>query len=96
MNVLIFTAVIWVLKIVKYAVLARVIISWLPIPRENQIIRLLYQITEPILAPIRNIIERSSFGRNMMIDFSPVLAFILIGVLENILARILLGSMPIF
>jgi YggT family protein len=89
MNVLIFKAIFWLLEIIKYTVLVRVIISWLPIPKENQLIRLLYQITEPILSPIRNIIAKSSFGKNMMIDFSPILAFILISVLENILARIL-------
>jgi YggT family protein len=90
MNVLIFSAIIWLLRIMQYIILARVIISWLPIPKENQFIRLLYQITEPILSPIRNIIGRSSFGKNSMIDFSPILAFILIGLLQNILARVLL------
>lgn len=90
MSQIVVTAVGWVLRIIEYAILARVIISWLPVPRDNQLIRLLYQITEPILAPIRGMIERSSMGRNMMIDFSPIIAFLLIGVIRNILVRLLL------
>lgn len=81
----------WVFRIIEYAILARVIISWLPIPRDNQFIGLLYQITEPILAPIRGIIEKSSMGKNMMIDFSPIIAFLLIGVVRNLLTALLLG-----
>lgn len=77
-------------RIMEYAILARVIISWIPIPRDNQFIRLLYQITEPILGPIRNMIQRSAMGRNMMIDFSPIIAFILIGLIRNIIVNLLI------
>lgn len=76
-------------KIMEYAILARVLITWLPIPRDNQIIRLLYQITEPILGPVRNIVNKSALGRNMMIDFSPVIAFLIIGLVRNIIIEIL-------
>lgn len=69
---------------IEYAILARIIISWLPIPRDNVFIRILYQITEPILAPIRGLIERSAIGKNMMIDFSPVVAFLLIFFIRSI------------
>lgn len=76
-------------SIVEFAILARVVISWLPIPRENNLIRMLYMVTEPILAPIRSMIERSSFGRNMMFDFSPIVAFLLIGIIRNIVLSII-------
>lgn len=89
MSRVIIVAVDWLLRIIEYAILGRVIISWLPISRDNPFIRLLYQITEPILAPIRGIIERSSIGRNMIFDFSPLIAFVLIGLLRNILIRML-------
>jgi YggT family protein len=91
MNYTIIRAINLVLRIIEYAILARVIISWLPISRDNPLIRLLYQITEPILAPIRGIIQRSAFGRNMMLDFSPVVAFLLISLIRNIIFRLLLS-----
>mgnify|MGYP000211529461 CR=1 FL=1 len=80
-------------RIMEYAILARVIISWIPIPRDNQFIRLLYQITEPILGPIRSMIQRSAMGRNMMIDFSPIIAFILIGLIRNIIVNLLIRGL---
>lgn len=87
---LVISALYWVLRIIEWALLARVILSWLPLPRDNQFIRLLYQITEPILAPIRGIISRSPIGRNAYFDFSPLIAFLIIGFIRNILFRMLL------
>lgn len=75
--------------IIEFAILARVLISWLPVPKENRIIQMLYTITEPILAPIRAMIERSAFGRNMMFDFSPIIAFLLIGILRNVILSLI-------
>ena len=75
-----------VLKIFEFALIARVIVSWLPISKDNRIIDLLYAVTEPVLAPIRNMLSRSRFMSNSvfsMMDFSPVVAFILIGLLRS-------------
>jgi YggT family protein len=87
MNMTIYRAIDYLLVFIQYAIFARVIVSWLPISKNNSIISLLYQITEPILAPLRGIIERSAIGRSMIFDFSPVLAFILIGFIRNIIFR---------
>lgn len=81
----IYMAVNYLLLFIQYAVLARALISWLPVSKDNNFVKLLYQITEPILAPIRNLIERSSKGRSLMIDFSSLIAFIIIGLIRNIL-----------
>ena len=70
--------------LIEIAILIRVFLSWLPVPKEHRLIDLLYQVTEPVLAPIRNLIQRSPFGRNMMFDFSPIIAFLLIGLIRNI------------
>jgi YggT family protein len=88
MTALILTAIVWFFRIIRYAILARILISWLPIPRDNQFIRLLYQVTEPILGPVRALIEKSALGKNMMVDFSPVVAFLLLSVIERILYSI--------
>lgn len=83
------TALVRVLELIELAIFIRVIISWIPVPKNGQFMRILYQITEPILAPIRSMIERSSIGKNMMmLDFSPIIAFLLIGFLKSILARV--------
>jgi YggT family protein len=93
MNYLVYRTVDIVFGIIEFAILARVIISWLPMQRgnrlTNKLVTFLYQVTEPILAPIRSLIERSSFGKNMMFDFSPIIAFLLIGLLRNIVLSLL-------
>ncbi len=89
----IYNAIDLVLKIFEAALIARVLLSWLPISRNNKLIDLLYAITEPVLAPIRNMLSRSRFMSNSMfsmIDFSPIVAFLLISLIRNIVVRILI------
>ena len=85
MNYLVYRTISIVFTIIEFAVLARVIISWIPVQKDNKLITFLYQVTEPILAPIRNMVERSSFGKNLMFDVSPIIAFLLIGLIRNII-----------
>lgn len=89
MNLVIYRAVGIVFSVIEIAILFRAFLSWLPIPKENRLIGLLYQVTEPILAPIRSIIQRSSFGRNMMLDFSPIIALVLVSILRTFILGLL-------
>ncbi len=66
------------------AILARVILSWLPmagvrVDMYHPLIRFLYQITDPILEPIRRF---ATFG---MMDFSPIVALILLEIIQQVL-----------
>lgn len=64
------------------AILARVIISWLPIGEDSPfmpLVRMVYQITEPILAPIRSVLPNMG-----MLDLSPMIAIVLMLVLQRI------------
>ncbi len=74
---------------IEIIILVRVFISWLPVPRDHRLVDLLYRLTEPILAPIRSLIERFTAGRNMMFDFSPIVAFLLIGLIRNLVLSLL-------
>ena len=78
-----------VFRVIEIAILIRAFLSWLPIPKESRLIGLLYQVTEPILTPIRSLIQRSSFGKNMMFDFSPVIALVLVSILRTIILGLL-------
>jgi len=66
--------------VLYFAILARVLISWLPISRESPLVQLLYSITEPVLGPIRRILP--SMGG---LDLSPMFAMILIWVAQRVL-----------
>lgn len=45
--------------LLEYAILARCILSWLPIGQNNIFARILVAITEPIMGPIRKLIYKS-------------------------------------
>jgi YggT family protein len=80
-----------IFQVAALAVLARVLVSWLPmagvrIDPYNPLIRFLYQITDPILEPIRRF---ATFG---MIDFSPIVALILLEVIRRVLVMALQGA----
>ena len=55
--------------------------SWFPIDPNNPLAQLLMQITEPILAPLRQIIPRIG-----MIDLTPMAAIILLQLLGRAVA----------
>ena len=72
-------------QVLYWAILARVLITWLPISRESALVQLLFGITEPILGPIRRILP--SMGG---LDLSPMVALILIMVAQQVLQQVLM------
>src|ERR671932_668622 len=48
------------LKVLWFALLIRVILSWFPVDPSNPIVRVLWEITEPILAPLRRLIRAAA------------------------------------
>ena len=66
----------WILFV---AILIRSIISWINLEESNPLVVVVYQITEPILSPIRRLLP--SFGG---LDLSPVVAIIIIFVVQRI------------
>ena len=66
------------LNVLWFAILIRVILSWFPVDPSNPIIRILWEITEPVLAPFRRVIPRIG-----MFDLSPIAAFLVIGLLAQ-------------
>ena len=72
-------------RIFFFALILRIILSWINISPYNPISRITYQITEPILGKIRQYVK--PFG---MFDFSPMIAIISLQILEIIANRILM------
>ncbi len=72
-------------QILYIAIFVRIIMSWIDQGGQMRITQILYEITEPILAPIRRIMP--SMG---MFDLSPMVAIILLQVLQ----RLLLSAIP--
>ncbi len=55
------------------AIIIRSLMSWFPVSRDNFLVNMVQTVTEPILAPLRRILPRLE-----MIDFSPMVAIVLL------------------
>ncbi len=80
--------VVTLIQLYSFVLLARIILSWIPnVDRSNQIIQFLYQVTEPVLEPVRRVIPRLG-----MIDISPIVVFIGLRMLQSILLNMAVDS----
>ena len=74
------------LSIYLWIIIIRAVLSWVNPDPYNPIVRLLYQLTEPVMAPVRRWIP----FRGMGIDFSPIIILLLIVFLQSFLVASLL------
>lgn len=89
-KLLFITAVDYFGKFLEIVILIRIIISWLPIDRNNPIVQLIYSLTEPILGPIRRLLFKSPLGGpGMMLDFSPIIAVFLIQFVSSVVISLI-------
>ena len=66
-------------KIMEWLIFARIILSWIPQLRGNMIVQFIYALTEPLLAPLRALLNKSPLGgAGMPFDFSPLLAYLVL------------------
>ena len=77
-------AVYYFVRVINMLILARVLMSWFVKDLRNPIAMFIYQITEPILAPIRDLLKKLGIGGTML-DFSPIVALLLIQFIASII-----------
>lgn len=69
------------LQLYSFVLLARVLMSWFPnLDRSNPIVQLIFDITEPVLRPVREMLPPVSG-----LDLSPLVVFLGISVLMQVL-----------
>lgn len=69
------------LRILTWLIVIRIILSWVAPNSHNPVARFIIDTTEQFLDPIRRMIPRGS-GAWAMIDWSPLIALILIDILS--------------
>ena len=69
--------IIWLLLI------ARVVLSWTNPTGGGGLVAFIYQVTEPILAPIRRVLPPTGG-----IDWSPLIATLLVGIVLQVVAKL--------
>ncbi len=84
MNPVITNFIFALIQVLTIAIVVRALLSWFPGAAGNPIGKFVFDITEPVMAPLRRIIP--SFGA---MDISPIVAIILLQVIGQILSRVL-------
>ena len=73
-----------IFNILYFLLVIRIILSWFGINPYNDIVQLLYKVTEPLLMPFRRLPLRMG-----PIDFSPILAFMALWFLRSFVVGVL-------
>ena len=67
-------------------IVIRAVLSWIRLSRRNFLVDVVYALTEPLLAPIRALLRKSPLGGSgMSLDLSPLVLFLLISLVKNII-----------
>ena len=67
-------------EVLVFAIVIRALLSWVSHDPYNPIMRILYEITEPALAPLRRIVPRIG-----MLDITPFIAIIVLQAIASLL-----------
>lgn len=81
-------AIHWLINLISILIVIRAFLSWLPLGEGNVITNFIITMTEPVLAPVRNLYFKFKFSRELPVDFSPVIAILLLSVVSEIINRI--------
>jgi YggT family protein len=66
-----------------WAVIARSLLSWFPVDQSSPLYQMLFRVTEPIIEPIRRVMPG-----NGMLDLSPMIAMMLLIVMQYMVAML--------
>lgn len=82
----------WVIHACSILILIRAILSWVH-PAANRWTVLLQRVTEPLLAPIRKLLNRLFPQGSRVIDFSPMVVILLLELAGNLVQRLMLRAL---
>ena len=82
------SVIIFAIGALELAMFLRVILQWIPVG-DGKLEDFLFMITEPIIEPVRLIIDRFESLRNFPLDISFFITFMLLTVVESILTMFL-------
>jgi YggT family protein len=76
------TLVDWVIQILIYLIVIASLLTWFRPNERNPLVRLLHTVVDPVLHPIRAILPST-----MGMDFSPMVAILILWFLQRLLSR---------
>lgn len=86
--ILLYKSITILLNIIETLIVVRILFSFLNINKPNIITKFVYEMTEPVLGPARELIQ--SLGiKTGMFDFSPLLAILFLRIIYSLVVRII-------
>lgn len=83
-------AAVWIINLIfgayEFLIFIRVILSWVNINPSHPLVRILYNLTDPLLKPLQRLIP--PIGGTL--DISPAVALILLYIVERVLISLLI------
>lgn len=73
------------LSILSLLILVRAILSWLPLDEDGPVVSFVTLVTDPIVMPIRALLERIELFQNMPFDLSSFFAIMFLALLQTVL-----------
>jgi YggT family protein len=70
----------WLLDLYSLVVIASVVLSWMSLPEDHPVVRVVHQLTEPVFTPLRRVLP--TVGG---FDLSPLIVLLAIGLLQRLL-----------
>lgn len=80
------TSIYYFFILIEYLIFARIIVSFFIRNPYNKVYKILHEVTEPILAPFRNLIYKLGIDTGMF-DLSPLLAIVSLRILAELVHR---------
>ncbi|MCK9443502.1 MAG: YggT family protein [Tissierellaceae bacterium] len=77
------------INLIEVLIVVRIVLSFLNIRSKGVLTGIVYELTEPVLGPARELIYKLGVDTGMF-DFSPLLAIVFLRIIQYIAARILL------
>ena len=73
----------WFIRLLIVAIVARSLLTWVPISRTNPFVLIVHQITDPLIQPVRRFMPRTG-----MIDLSPMIVIGLLYVMTLVVREV--------
>ncbi len=84
--VYVFTSIVYYfLCALQFCMLIRAVLSWFPLDDDNKFLIFIESITEPVIFPIRALLDKLGLFTNFPLDMSFLFAYILLSILSGLL-----------
>ncbi len=86
--ILLYKAIMTLIRLIEILIFVRIVLSFLNMGGRGTISSFIHELTEPILGPARQIIDKTGINTGMF-DFSPIIAILILRIIGNIAYRLL-------